>query len=111
MIGEHLGYNRLVTFESSRLLKYVIFAGLTMPTIVLLAAIVAVISTGRSADLPPFVGGLIGILVLLSFPVSVALAFVFPTIKELRLASAINAIPLIFAILLGLLFWMAGIES
>lgn len=82
-----------------------------MPTIGFFAAIVVVLGTGRSIMLPPIVGGAIGLLWLLSLPLSVALAFVFPTIKELRIASAINAIPLVFAILLGMFFWMGGIDS
>lgn len=90
---------------------YVVLMILTLPTLVTLAAIGVAIATGWRFEMPSYVASSIGVLVLFSFPVSVALAFVFPTARELKLASAINAIPLILAIMWGLFFWLVGIDS
>jgi len=92
-------------------MRYVVCVILTLPTLLTLAALAIAITTGWRLDLPPLVTGSIGVLVLFSFPICFALALVFPNARELRLASAINTIPLILAILWGLLFWLAGIDS
>jgi hypothetical protein len=92
-------------------MRYLVLVILTIPTLFSLAAIAVVIATGWRIETPPLVAGTIAVLVLFSFPVSLALALVFPTIREFRLASAINAIPIILAIMWGLLFWVVGIDS
>ena len=97
--------------EISRPIRYLILVTLTVPTLLALVTIAVGIVSGFRFAFPQFAIGTVAILVLLSFPVSVALAFVFPTIKELKLASAINAIPLILAIMWGLFFWLVGIDS
>lgn len=74
---------------------------------VLLASILYMIVSGRSPLLPFWLGAS----ALLSFVISVALIFVCPNVKEWRIVAAINAVPFALLFLLGMFFWLGGVDS
>ena len=88
-------------------MRYFILAILAIPTILLFVGIAVWTVSGWSTGIPPYLGAAW----LLSFVVSIALIFVFPNAKEWRIAAGINSIPFVLLLLLGIFFWVAGIDS
>jgi hypothetical protein len=89
-------------------MKHVWLALLTMPAAVIIIGITIGIVLNR-----PFFGTLgipmsFGFIPLFSFVISVALIFVFPNVKEWKIAAVINGIPFLAILLVGLLFFIVG---
>lgn len=89
-------------------MRNLFLAFLSIPTIVIAIGITIGIVMNRpffeTFGIPLF----FGFIPLLGFVISVALIFVFPNSKEWKVAAAINAVPLVLVLLLGLFFWVIG---
>lgn len=87
--------------------RYIFPAVAATPAILLIVQIFSIIA-GRNFLYELGISPLFGILPILSFCISVAVVLVFPKAREWRVAALINAAPLGFLLLLGLLWTLVG---
>lgn len=87
-------------------MRLVFLTLLTVPSILISVGVVVGIITNQRLHLG--IDPLIGLMPLYCFVISAALILVFPNKKEWKVAAAINAVPLVAVLLLGILFWLVG---
>ena len=87
-------------------MRLVFLTLLTVPSILISVGVVVGIITNQNLRLG--IDPLIGLMPLYCFVISAALILVFPNKKEWKVAAAINAVPLVAVLLLGILFWLVG---
>jgi hypothetical protein len=88
----------------SRPTRYLVFAALTVPTLILFAGVAIWLVTGQAISFAFFFAAF----PFFGFIISVALGLVFPSVKELRIAAVINAIPISIVFFFAFLFWLVG---
>jgi len=87
-------------------MRLVFLTLLTVLSILISVGVVVGIITNQNLRLG--IDPLIGLMPLYCFVISAALILVFPNKKEWKVAAAINAVPLVAVLLLGILFWLVG---
>ena len=98
----------LILSKLGTTIRQVAFTILTVPTVVIWATVLI----GALLDRPIFevlgISRLVGAIPFFNFVTSIALNFVFPNMKEWRIATVVNSIPIGLILLLFTFFFVIG---